>query len=192
MALDTTTARASVKRRLDIDQSDTTFDTSIDEFVLSSVKRLYPIAQREIPIQTVNLTVDSYGEAIVDLSTITTPVLAARKVEISNGYGWSEANDNYHHGTTLFVRSLNSGTMQARIYGVTTFTLPTVPEHLELAVIWYAMGEFYDFLAGNKRQYNVYMQGGARAVENMRDEADFYERKANVYLNDRATIYGVS
>lgn len=184
------TALASVKTRLDI--ADTTWDTAINDFVAMAVKRLYPVAQLEVAVQTVALTVDNYGEAQVNMASMSTPILAARKVEVSGGYGWSESNDNYHHGTTLFVRSLNSGTMQARIYGVTTFTLPTVPEHLELAVIWYAMGEFYDFLAGNKRQYNVYMQGGARAVENMRDEADFYERKANVYLNDRATIYGVS
>lgn len=186
------TALASVKMRLDIDSSDTTWDTAIDEFVASAVKRLYPIAQNEVAVQTVNLTVDSYGEAQVAMASMGTPILAARKVEVSSGYGWSETNDNYHHGTTLFIRSLSTSDTQARIYGVTTYTLATVPEHFEQAVIWYAMSEFYDFLAGNKRKYNIYASGGARAVDNMKDEAQFYEQKANVYLNDRVSLYGVA
>ena len=186
------TALASVKTRLDIDSSDTTWDNAINEFVASAVKRLYPIAQNEVAVQTVNLTVDSFGEAQVAMASMSTPILAARKVEVSSGYGWSETNDNYHHGTTLFIRSLSTSDTQARIYGVTTYTLATVPEHFEQAVIWYAMSEFYDFLAGNKRKYNIYASGGARAVDNMKDEAQFYEQKANVYLNDRVSLYGVA
>jgi hypothetical protein len=54
------------------------------------------------------------------------------------------------------------------------------------------MSEFYDFLAGNKRKYNIYDSSGARDVDNMKDQADFYERKANVYLSDRVKLYGVS
>lgn len=192
MALSTATARASTKARLDIDSSDTQFDSIIDEFVLSGVKRLYPIAQREVPVQTKSVTVDSYGETTVDLSSLAAPVLAARKVEVSGGQSWVETNDFYHHGTTLFARDLSSSDTQLRIYGVTQFTLADVPEYLEMPVIWYAMSEFYDFLAGNKRKYNIYAANGARSVDNMKEEAQFYEQKANVYLNDRVTLYGVS
>ena len=186
------TALASVKMRLDIDSSDTTWDTQINEFVANAVKRLYPIAQLEVAVQTVALTVDTYGEAQITMSSLTTPILAARKVEVSGGYGWSETNDNYHHGTTLFIRGLSSSDTQARVYGVTTFDLASVPTYLEQAVLWYAMSEFYDFLSGNKRKYNIYASGGARAVDNMKDEAQFYEQKANIYLNDRVTLYGVA
>lgn len=192
MALSTATARASVKIRLDIDPSDTTWDAAIDEFVLSGVKRLYPIAQLEVAVQVKAITVDSYGEATVDMSALTTPILSARKVEVSGGQSWSETNDNYHHGVTLFIRSLSSSDTQARIYGETTFDLTTVPTFLEQAVLWYAMSEFYDYLSGNKRKYNIYASGGARAVDNMKEEAQFYEQKANIYLNDRAQIVGVS
>lgn len=181
-----------MKSRLDIDSSDATFDSVIDEFVLYGVKRLFPIAQNEVAVQTVNLTVDSYGEAQVNMATMSTPILAARKVEVSGGYGWSETNDNYHHGTTLFIRSLSTSDTQARIYGVTTFALGTVPEHFEQAVIWYAMSEFYDFLAGDKRKYNIYNSGGARGVDNMKEESQYYEQKANVFLNDRTTLYGAA
>jgi len=183
-------ALASVKTRLDI--SDTTWDAAINDFVAMAVKRLYPVAQLEVAVQTVALTVDNYGEAQVNMATMSTPILAARKVEVSGGYGWSEANDNYHHGTTLFVRGLGSSDTQARVYGVTTFDLATVPTYLEQAVIWYAMSEFYDYLAGNKRKYNLYTQSGARSVDNMKEESQYYEQKANIFLNDRVTLYGVA
>jgi len=187
-----TDARSSVKRRLDIDDSDTTFDTAIDDFVLSGVKRLYPIAARELVAESIAVSVDNYGEAIVDLSALTDAPLSARKVEVSSGYGWSPAQHNYHHGTNLYIRELDTGVTTAKVYGLTRFALSTVPEELEQAVLWYAMSEFYDYLSGNKRKYNIYMQSGARSVDNMRDESEYYEQKANVYLNDRTTLYGAS
>lgn len=189
--MNTAAARTSVKNRLDIESSTNTFDTVIDEFVLSSVKRLYPIAQREIAAQLVTANVDSFGEAIVDLSTLTVPCQAARKVEYRTPDGaWVPATDTFHHGVGLTVRSLPSYAREFKIYGVTTFALDTVPEYLELAVIWFAMSEFYDFLAGNQAKYNIYMQSGARNVDNMNDEAINYEQKANAYLNDRVQLYG--
>jgi hypothetical protein len=192
--MNTTTARESVKNRLDIDSSQTSFDTEIDDFVLSGVNRLYPIAQVEIPAQTVVVTVDGFGEATVDLSTLTTPALAARKVEACvAGGAYFPASETYHHGTNLTVRELPANsTVTLKIYGVAAFTLETVPDFLAQAVIWYAISEFYDLCASNKRKYNLYMDNGARAVDNMRDEADYYEQKANAYLNDRTTLYGVA
>lgn len=190
----TATARASVKKRLDIDSSVTTFDSAIDEFVLSAVSRLYPIAMLELDTETALVTTDGFGEASLDLSTLTSPAVAVRRVESSiNGGAYTPADDTYHHGSILIIRDLPaSTTLTLKLYGLATHTLVTVPAFLELAVIWYAMSEFYDYLAGNKRKYNMYTQSGARSVDNMKDEAEFYEQKANVYLNDRTTIYGVS
>lgn len=186
------TARASVKSRMDIPVATTDFDTVIDEFVLSAVKRLYPIAQQEVAAQEKAVTVDSYGETIVNLSTLTTPVNAARKVEGYSGGAWEELSDTYHQSSNLYIRSLDTSVTQVRIFGLTAYALAGVPENLEQAVLWYAMSEFYDYLSGNKRKYNTYMENGARAVDNMRDESEYYEQKANIYLNDRTTIYGVS
>lgn len=187
-------ALASVKTRLDIDSSQTAFDAAINEYVLSGVKRLYPIAQKEVAPQTAVVSVDAFGEASFDLSTLTTPVVSARKVEYSvGGSAFYPATDNFHHDVTLLVRDLPaSNTVTLKIYGLATYTLATVPEYLEQAVLWYAISEFYDFLAGNKRYYNMYTQSGARGVDNMRDESEFFEQKANVYLNDRTTLYGVA
>lgn len=192
--MNTTTARNSVKTRLDIDASVTTFDSAIDEFVLSGVNRLFPIAQKEIDIQTKVVSVDGFGEVSLDLSTLPTSATAARRVEASDSGGaFFHAPETYHHGTILIVRELPSNsTLTLKIYGLAVYTLATVPTYLEQAVIWYAMSEFYDFLAGNKSKYNMYTQSGARSVDNMKDEAEFYEQKANVYLNDRTTLYGVS
>ena len=187
-----TTARASVKKRLDIDAAVTPFDSAIDEFVLAGVSRLYPIAQLEVDRQEVAVTVDSYGEASVTLSGLTTPVLSARTVEAYYGAVWSPATETYHHGSQLIVSELPTGVTKLRIYGNTAFSLANVPSYLEQAVIWYAMSEFYSYLAGNKSKYNIYNQSNARSVDNMKDEADFYEQKANVYLNDRAQLYGIS
>lgn len=188
------TALASVKTRLDIDSSQTAFDAAINEFVLSGVNRLYPIAQKEIATQTKVVRVDGFGEVSFDLSTLPTPATAARRVEASiSGGAYFSASETYHHGTILTVRELPSNaTLTLKIYGLAMHTLDTVPNFLEQAVIWYAMSEFYDFLAGNKSKYNIYTQSGARSVDNMKDEAEFYEQKANVYLNDRTTLYGVA
>lgn len=189
----TATARASVKSRLAIDASELSFDSIIDEFVLSAVNRLYPIAQNEIAAQTKVVTVDSFGETSVDLSTLTTPILAARKVEATSGSAYYPASETYHQGLTLYVRELpTTSTITLKIYGLAAYTLATVPSYLEQAILWYAMSEFYDYLSGNKSKYNIYAQSSARSVDNMRDEAEFYEQKANVYLNDRTTLYGVA
>lgn len=187
-------ALASVKTRLDIDSSQTAFDAAINEFVLAGVKRLYPIAQKEVAPQTAVVSVDGFGEASFDLLTLTTPCVAARKVEYSvGGSAFYSAPDTFHHNTTLQVRELPANSsVTLKIYGLAPFVLADVPTFLEQAVLWYAISEFYDFLSGNKSKYNIYTQSGARSVDNMRDEAEFYEQKANVYLNDRTTLYGVA
>lgn len=186
------TALASVKTRLDILSSDTTWDAAINEFVLSAVKRLYPIAQLEIAPQTKTISVDSFGAATVDMTTFTTPILAARKVEVSGGQSWVETSDYYHQSTSLLLHDLSSSDTQIRVYGLGQMAIADVPTYLEQAVLWYAMSEFYDYLAGNKRKYNLYTQNGSRSVDNMQDESDKYEQKANVYLNDHVTLYGVA
>lgn len=185
--------RESVKNRLDLDQANIDFDTQIDDFIDKGVKRLYPIALRPLPVQVEDVIVDGFGEAVIDLSALTEPADSVRKVEVSNGAaGWLRTSDFYHQGTFLYIQDLDGSITQARLYANGVFTLDNLADDLEPPVVWFAMSEFYDFLAGNKRKYNSYMNNGAREVDNMNELSDYFERKANVYLNDRVHIYGVA
>lgn len=189
MALSIASARASVKSRLDIPSGVTSFDTVIDEFVQSAVNRLWPATAQEVDAQTVAVTVDSYGETIVTLGSLPTAVTSARSVEASAGYNFSPIYNFYHHGTKLKVQDLSSDITTLRIYGLTPYVLTTVPDYLAPAIFWYAMSEFYDYLVGNKRKYNIYQQAGARLVDNMAQESNFYSDKAQAFVNEHSTVY---
>lgn len=182
---------ASVKNRLGITTN--TFDTVLTDFIGNAVLRLYPRAALEVDKQEVSsLTVDSYGECEIDISALPTPIMAARRVEAYDGSTWYRINHTYHHGKTLRLRGLNSSVTKIRLYGVKNFTdITTVYDWMLQAVYWYAMSEFYDYLAGNQSRYNSYIQQtGARAVDNMRDESIYYDQKADAYLDQQKQVYG--
>lgn len=180
--------RSAVKKRVDIDEAVTTFDTYIDDFVTQSVRRLYPLASEETAPDTVTITVNTAGEAEVTFTAIDNDDV--RMVEVYDGAFWFPVDLIYRHGNTIRLRGLNTNCVQAKLYGLKAYATTTVPQHLELAVIWYAMSQFYDFVAGNKRKYNVYMQNGGSSVDDMRQQSDYYEAKADDLLKERATIYG--
>lgn len=183
------TVLTSVKGRLGI--TATTWDTILNDFSQQAVNRLYPLTAVEVDYQDILITVDSYGEAIVDLSAITTPVLDVRTIEAYDGFAWFPVSNIYRHGTKLRVRNLDTSMSKLRLYGLNNFTYATVPSSLELPVIWFTMAQFYEYLASNKAQYNIYSQtNGARAVDNMRDEAANLENKASMYIEENSTIYG--
>lgn len=191
----TTTALASVKNRLGITVS--TFDTVLADFLQTAVSRLYPTTAYEAAAQTVTATPDNYGEATVDLSALSIPLSDVRRVEAYDGETWFTVSNIFRHGTSLRVRDLPSGVTQLKLFGLNPFALTssagttTVPDYLQLPVFWFAMSEFYDYLLGSKANYNIYVQTtGARAVDNMRDEAVFYETKAINYIEENATAYG--
>lgn len=191
MALTADQARDAVKNRLGIPAATTTWDTLIADFVTNAVKRLSPKAQQEVASQDKAVTVDSYGEANVDLSALSTACQDARLVEATNGNEWFPADSVYRHGVNLRVRDLPSDVTTLKIYGLKDFVITTVPDNLHPAIFWFAMAEFYDYIAGNKAQYNIYTQtSGARAVDNMRDESSYFEAKADLYIDERATVYG--
>lgn len=191
----TTAALTALKLRLNLTVTD--FDTLLNDLLQSATKRLYPFVQRELAMQTVTPTVDSYGEAVIVLSSLTTPVTEVSRVESYAGGAWYDVEDFVDHAGSLYVRGLGDDVTSLRIYGRGTYNLTasqtaaTVPDHIEQAVYWYAMSEFYDYLASNKAKYNIYAQStGARGVDNMRDEAEYYEQKANIFINDHATVFG--
>lgn len=197
MSMTAATALTSVKNRLDL-VSDTTFDTVLADYISAAVGRLFPRAGAEVDPQTVSVSPDSYGEVSIVLSGLTKPCADTRQVEGMGGGAWFPLDSKYVHNKTLRLRDVPSYCTTVRIYGLNRFTLhasdpaqTTIPEELELAVIWYAMSEFYENLTGNKRKYNIYMQTtGARGVDNMRDESIYYEQKADQYLEEQVGLYG--
>lgn len=188
----TAEARTAVKARLGI--TVTTWDTIIDGFVISAISRLYPRAKKEAARQSItSFTVDDMGEVAFTLSELATPILEARKIETYDGFAWSRVDDTYHHQDTLVVRGITDDVTTIRIYGLINFTVITeVYDWLTQAIIWYAMAEFYDYLAGNKRNYNIYAQSsGARAVDNMADQSAYYDAKADRYIEEQNQSYGL-
>lgn len=180
--------RASVKNRLGIKSADTTWDTLIDDFVAAAVLRLYPRASYETDRQEITpVVVDSYGECEIDLSALS-GVRAARTIEGWDGFTWQTITDRLHHGTKLRLRGVSTSVTKVRLYGLKPFAdITVVYDWLLQAIYWYAMAEFYDYLAGSNSDYNIYMQQtGARAVDNMQDESTYYDQKADAYLEKQA------
>lgn len=185
-----TEAREAVKSRLDIPAAVDTFDTMIDGFVTDAVSRLSPTVYHEVDPEEVDVTVSSRGQAIVDLSTMTTPLDDVREVEAITGADVWPLDDFRVHARKLRVRGLSSDITTLSIAGLKEHALSTVPSYLLLPVYYFAMSEFFSTLMSNKAKYNVYMQNGAAAVDNMQDLVDFWEQKGLNYLSDKAVPYG--
>lgn len=183
-------ARAGMKKRLDIPAADTTFDDTIDQFVEDAVKRFAPGVYEEVDVQEVSVTVSDRGEAIVDLSALGTSIDDVKELEASAGDGEYPADTFKIHGTKMRVRELTSDVTSLFIYGLKEYTLDTIPPYLELPVYYFALSEFYTFLMANKAKYNVYMQNGRGAVDNMQDLVDFWEQKGLEYMADKGTPFG--
>lgn len=180
--------REAAKKRLSLSGT-TTYDTLLDDMVTQSVNRLSPRAMIETDADTVSVSVDDYGEASASLLSLA--IDDVRKVEAYDGTTYSPADNKYLHNYTLYVRDLSTDVTELRIYGLKKYDAAEVPTELQLAVIWFIMSEFFDYMASHKGQYNQYLQTtGARAVDNMRDESLYYEQKANTLIDENAQIYG--
>lgn len=184
-------ALTSVKARLDVPASVTDFDANLEIFITDSVKRLYPYASVEVDEQIVDISPVN-GEVSVLLNGLTTPIIGFRDPEYSSdASNWHPVDEKQAHGNKLTIRGLPSSASKLKIPGLNPYKLDDLPEYLELGIIYYACSEFFNYLMGNKRKYNIYMQAsGARSVDNMQDMAEYYEQKADVYIADRATVYG--
>ena len=185
----TATARTSVKNRLGIKSADTTWDTLVDDFVAAAVLRLYPKASLETDRQEVTpITVDSYGECEIDISALSGGLRAGRQYEAWDGYTWQKITNVYHHGKYARLRGVPTTATKIRLYGLKPYTdISVVQDWLLQAVFWFAMSEFYDYLAGSNADYNIYMQNtGARAVDNLRDEAMYFDQRAAAFLDNQA------
>lgn len=182
-----------VKNRLDIPQATTTFDAVLEDFIDSARARLFPRVALEIDPQIITGFDESHGEIELDLAAdFTEDIHAAREIEADSGYGWDRLSNFYHHGSKLRIREVPSSATQLRVYGLARFTdVEDIPEHFLQPVYWYAMAEFYDYLAGNNSQYTVYTQTtGARGVDNMQEVSAYFDSKADRFLDENGQKYG--
>ena len=171
----------AVKAELDIASAITTFDTDLTAFVGRGIKRLFPYVQAEMIDETVTIAPGA--------NTFTLPVglESVRFMYDADGY---RVEDFIQHDREIIMSELPAeGTM--KIYGNGRFTLATLPEEYEEAVIYYTCALFYSQLAGSKRKYNAYMASGASSVDSMRDMAQWYEERGNTYLQDRGVLLGL-
>lgn len=183
----TTDARNRLKSRLDIPVADTTFDDVLDEYLLDAVNRLYPLSMRQLAVEEVAALPDEKGQQWLDLTTLSPAPDEVRSVLIDDEY---EVDSIHQHGTQLRVRGISVDATTLYVYGLAYHDLVNLPVWLELCVFYFAQSEFYNFLIGNKRKYNVYMQNGGQAVDNMRDLADDFEQRGVLYLEEKAQLYG--
>lgn len=186
----TADARAKMKKRLDIQAAITTFDDDIDEFVLDGLSRLSPEIYHEVGVQVEAVTPSDYGEVNVDLSALSTPLVDVREVEASGGDGEYPVRTYKVHGTNMRVRELRSDVTALYISGFDEYTLDNLPSYLNLPVIYFGLSEFYTFLMSNKAKYNVFMQNGRGAVDNMQDQVDYWDQRGISYLEDKGLPVG--
>lgn len=172
--------RERVKSRLKLKQTDTTFDQDIDEFLQSAVDRLFPFVQTEVT-ETVEVAEDDWQ------FTLPEGVESIRMLFDDESHQYT--NFIQHNRTILLREKFAEGTFT--IMGNGKYTLDTLEDWLKLPIYWYAMAEFYLTLAGDKAKYNIYMANGARQVDNMRDQSEYLEERANTYLQDRGVLLGL-
>ena len=172
--------RERVKSRLKIKQSETAFDQDIDEYLQSAVDRLFPFVQTE-RTDTVEVAEDDWKFTLPD------GVESIRMLFDDSDHQYT--NFIQHDRTILLREMFAEGTFT--IYGNGKYTLETLESWLLLPIYWYAMAEFYLTLAGDKAKYNIYMANGARQVDNMRDQSEYLEERANTYLQDRGVLLGL-
>ncbi len=186
-------ALTKVKNRLDIPTNTTTFDTVLADFIDTARARLFPRVALEIGPQNLTSFTAVDGEVELDLvADFTEDIHAARQIEAYATYGWAKLSTFYHHGSTLRIREIPTDTTILRVYGLAPFALvEDVPEYYLQAVYWYAMAEFYDYLAGNNSQYTIYTQAtGSRGVDNMQEVSAYFDTKADRFLDENGQKYG--
>lgn len=172
---------AAVKAELDIASAVTTFDTDLTAFANRSIKRLFPYVQDEIIDETITIGTDE--------NTFDLPATLESIRFMYDADGYRVENFIQHDREVIMDELPAEGVM--KIYGNGRFTLATLPAEYEEALIYYTCALFYSQLAGSKRKYNAYMASGAQAVNNMRDMAQWYEERANTYLQDRGVLLGL-
>lgn len=170
----TTSARDKVKNRFNIPSTETGLDTIIDSCVADAIDML----SGYVRVGATATTTITYG-------TYEITVTAGRKVTdiwFDDGSGKKvTVIDWYQEDNVVYLTTTLDGTITYR-YEVSydSSSLANLPTEHNQPFLNLCYAEFSGFLAGDRSAYSEYTQSaGARAVDNMRDLSDFYERKAD-------------
>ena len=194
MALSITTARNRVKDFADVPSGNSSFDDDINNYVQDAAKQLYPIAMRELgPDTSASFNTDA-RDCSLPSGYEQVRILELYDSGMSDYYPTSDFK--VHNGKIWLDNPVTEST-QARIWGWGRHVVAadaantTVPDELELVVLYWATSFFYDALAGNRRKYNIYVGSGGQAADrDMKDSSAFFMEKANQLLADRAKLAG--
>lgn len=196
MANEIQTARNTVKDKLDIDSSDTTFDTLLTACVQEAIPRVYPYVQDK-------LAEDTSVTLAVDDDSFTLPVAGSQLEKMywrenttdvwEEVDGWTQWNDTIYLEeavtTTKSVKVLAKGN-----YAVTDAGLALLQADypaVMLPIYYFAMAQFAIRLVGNKRKFNIYQQmNGTRTLSEMQELHDFYDLNAKQILEDEISAEG--
>lgn len=166
-----------VKKKFRIQGSD--LDEDISDSVEAAVDTLSPYVEKAVTND--EATADSDDQSF-DLPSAVSGADLIAIFSKSSGDIWTKFSDYVKFEDTIYLKAWVEDGTQFRLHVRQPFTIDDiadVPIKYKRGLVDAACAEFATVLAGDKTKYNIYAQSnGARAVDNMLDLADYYERKA--------------
>lgn len=196
MANEIQAARDKVKGKLDIDSSNTDFDTIITDALEEAVRRLAPWVQYKIAEDTSVTLAAGDDSFTMPVSGSTLLRLYMRSTTVDE---WQEYDLWRTHRDTVYLlnRIETAKTVKilaSRPYGYTDADfalLETDYPQAMLPLYLFAMSEFATNLVGNKRKFNIYQQAnGSRSLSEMQELSDWYDQRAIRILEDEVSAEG--
>ena len=196
MANEIQTARNTVKDKLDIASSDTTFDTLLTACVQEAIPRVYPYVQDK-------LAEDTSVTLAVDDDSFTLPVSGSQLERMywreSSDDVWEEVDGWTQWNDTIYLEEKVTTAKSVKVlakgnYAVTDAGLALLQTDFPavmLPIYYFAMAQFAIRLVGNKRKFNIYQQmNGTRTLSEMQELHDFYDLNAKQILEDEISAEG--
>lgn len=196
MANEIQTARNTVKTKLDIASSDTTFDTLLTDAVEEAIPRVYPYVQDKLAEDTSVTLATGNDSFTLPVSGSTVHRLYWRS---SSSDPWQEIEAWEQWNDTVYLEESVTQSMSIKIlakgnYAVTDAGLASLQADypaVMLPIYYFAMAQFAIRLIGNKRKFNIYQQmNGTRTLSEMQELHDFYDLNARQILEDEISAEG--
>lgn len=175
--MDSASLILAIKRKFRL--TGATLDTDITASITLAVNSLAPYIKKSVVDSS--LTANSTDDFLTIPVAYTGADLTNIFVKESNGL-WRKFVDYSKDGDIIYLREYLDNASSIRLHLRVPFTfaqVATIPLAYSRALVELSCAEFATMLAGDKSSYNIYAQSnGARAVDNMLDLAEYYERTA--------------